>query len=366
MLSLRDRRIADKIVDKIKSLGMGMKIMHVCGTHQDTVVKHGLDTLLLKLGIEVREGPGCPVCVTTTREIEEALYLARKGKTVAVFGDMLRAPGERDSLATIRAKGGRVRVVYSVDDAVKYAKEKKEDIVFFGVGFETTAPSVAATILDSPPDNFSVLSVHKLTPPATEAVLALGEIELNGVIDPGHVSTVIGWKEWEPISKKFKIPQVVAGFEPLDVLMAVYMIGRQISEGRAEVEVEYSRAVKEYGNERAKRIMYEVFEKKTGEWRGLGRVEESSLSIRKKYEDWDARKKYEDVLAEIADREYKDPPGCRCGDVIRGAIYPYECPLFGRTCTPSHPVGPCMVSYEGGCAIEYKYHRMERAKKCVV
>ncbi len=356
MYRLRDRNTANKILSSLKKMDLNMRVMHVCGTHQDTLIRHGLETLLAEVGIDVREGPGCPVCVTTTKEMEEILLLARRGKSITVYGDMLRAPGHTGSLASVRTEGAEVHVVYSIEDAVSLAKEHPEkEVVFMGVGFETTMPSSAVALMNDPPENFSILSVHKLTPPAVGAVIDMGELRLDGIIDPGHVSTVIGRKPWIPITEKHKLPQVIAGFEPLDLLMGIYMLAKQVVEGRADVEIEYTRAVSEDGNRRAIEAINEVFETTEASWRGLGTVPESGMNIRKKYEDYDAMRKYEDVLEEIKDAEFPDPEGCRCGEVIRGVLYPHECPLFGRVCTPSHPVGPCMVSVEGGCAIEYKY-----------
>jgi len=350
MLQLRDKNIADEIIKKIKAIGLKLKIMHVCGTHQDTIVRHGIDVLLRNIGIEVIQGPGCPVCVTTTLEIQKAIELARNGVTIATFGDMLRVPAAGTSLQQIRAEGGDVRVVYSIDDAVKLA-EKKE-VVFLGVGFETTAPSTAVTLLNTP-HNFSLLSFHRYIPPALDALLGMGEIKIDGIICPGHVSTIIGVEPYKPISARYKIPQVIAGFEPLDILMAVYMIAKQIEEGRHEVENEYIRVVKPEGNLKAKEVLQKVFRPGDAKWRGFPNIPQSKMVIREKYEEYDAEKKYEDILETI--EEAPEPKGCRCGEVLRGLIYPQECPLFAKVCKPSNPVGPCMVSIEGACNIEYRY-----------
>ncbi len=350
----RDFKIAQKIISWLKGRG-NYRFMHVCGTHQDTIVRYGLDTILLEIGIDVREGPGCPVCVTTTKEIEAAVNLARHGITIAVYGDMLKAPGAKDSLSTIKAKGGDVHVVYSVDDALKLC-EKRENVVFFGVGFETTAPSTAVAIMNSP-DNFYVYSVHRRTPPAVIGIAELGNLKLDGIILPGHVSTIIGVKPWEIISEKYGIPQVVAGFEPVDVLLAISMLVKQIENGEVRVENEYRRVVKYEGNKKAQHAINEVFENADIPWRGFPVLKESGLKIRKKYEDKDAEKVFEDIFEEL-EEDYPDPPGCRCAEVIRGEIYSWECPLFGKACTPEHPIGPCMVSSEGACAIEYKYGKM--------
>lgn len=354
MFRFRDKEAAERILKEIEKTGIRARIMHVCGTHQDTIVKYGLDDLLRRAGIDVIPGPGCPVCVTAPREIEEALMLSKKA-TVATFGDMMRVPGGRGiSLADAKGMGHKVRVVYSVEDAVKLANE--EDVVFFSIGFETTAPSIASAILDHP-ENFSILSCHKLIPPVLEKLLQMGEVKIDGFLLPGHVSTVIGARPYEPISQRFRIPQVIAGFEPIDVMLGVLMLLRQMRDGRSEVEIEYRRAVRYEGNERAVEIMNEVFEHCDSRWRGIGVVERSGLRPRRKYEEYDARKLYEDVLADLQE-DFPDPPGCRCGEVLRGLIPPEECPLFGKACTFEHPVGPCAVSIEGACRIAMKYKKV--------
>ena len=350
MLQLRDRNIAEKLLEKIKKANLKLKIMHVCGTHQDTIVKYGLDNLLRKIGIELIQGPGCPVCVTTSEEISKAILLAEKGKTIATFGDMIKVPAGKKSLEKVRADGADVKIVYSIDDAIKMAKEK--EIIFLGVGFETTAPSTAVSLLKEP-KNFSVLSFHRYIPPALDALLGMGEVKIDGIICPGHVSTIIGMMPYEPIAKKYKIPHVIAGFEPLDVLMAVYMIVKQIEEGRYEVENEYIRCVKKEGNLKAKEVLKEVFEPADAKWRGFPVIKQSKMKIKDKFEDFDADKIYEDLIEDM--EVPPEPKGCRCGEVLRGLIYPQDCPLFGRICNPSNPVGPCMVSVEGACNIEYRY-----------
>ncbi|MEM0150248.1 MAG: hydrogenase formation protein HypD [Thermoplasmata archaeon] len=361
MIKFRDKSIAEKIVDELKRRSLNLRIMHVCGTHQDTLVRYGLDEIFLNLGIDVREGPGCPVCVTTTREIEYAKFLARKGKTIATYGDMLRAPGEKESLEHEKLKGANVIVVYSIEDAIKYAKDHKDkEIIFLGVGFETTMPSTAVTILNSPPENFYVFSMHRLTPPAVKGIAELGNVLLDGIILPGHVSAIIGSYPWEFISEKYNIPQVVAGFEPLDLLIGVYMIVKQIENNESKVEIEYSRLVKREGNVKAQNIIETVFEPIDIEWRGFPILEKSGMKFRKKYSQYDAELVYEDLLSELLGKEFKDPKGCRCAEVIRGEIYSWECPLFGKVCRPDRPVGPCMVSSEGACAIEYKYGKVKK------
>jgi len=353
----RDRSLVNKVAKSIREMNLNVLIMHVCGTHQDTFARYGLDNLLKECGVEVRQGPGCPVCVTTPREIEEAIVLAKAGKTVVSFGDMVRVPGKNGSLLDARAEGRDVRIVYSIEDAIAIAKETENDVVFLAVGFETTAPSTAATLVAEPPENFSVLTCHRRIPPVLDALLGMGETKIDGIIDPGHVSTIIGVKPYEEISKKHNIPQVIAGFEPLDVMMGVYMLCRQISRGEAKVENEYSRSVRYGGNSKALKLMREVFDPVDVEWRGFPKIPASGMELRRRFQDYDARKIHEDELEAVKEMEFSTPPGCRCDEVLRGLIRPQKCPLFGRGCYPSHPVGPCMVSIEGACSIEYKYGR---------
>lgn len=363
MFQFRQKDLAKKIVESIKERGTEFKFMHVCGTHQDTLVRHGLDQMLLNAGIDIREGPGCPVCVSTTREIEIAREFARKGKTVAVYGDMLRAPGVKGSLETEKANGGNVIVVYSIENAVEFARAHPErEVVFMAVGFETTMPSTAVVVRNRPPENFSIYSIHKLTPPAVEGIARLGNVELDGMILPGHVSAIIGSRPWEEIGATAGMPQVVAGFEPLDLLMGIHMLIEQIERKEPKVEIEYKRVVKYEGNETAKQILSDVFEPADAEWRGFPVLEKSGMKLKSSYEEYDAEKKYEDIVEGIAHRSFPDPPGCKCAEVIRGEIYPWTCPLFGKVCNPDRPIGPCMVSSEGACAIEFKYGKMRNVK----
>jgi hydrogenase expression/formation protein HypD len=332
--------------------------MHVCGGHQDTLVRSGLDDLLLKTGVDIRQGPGCPVCVTTQKEIEEAMVLGDEGKTFMVFGDMMRVPGKKDTLFDLKSRGADVKMVYSIDDSVKYAENNpRKEVVFMAIGFETTAPSTAAVMLKKPPENFSVLNTHRYVPPALKGIIDLGEIKLNGFIEPGHVSTIIGTKPYEFISRDYGIPQVVTGFEPLDLLMGIYMVARQVKEGRAEIENEYSRVVQPEGNPKALAAMDEVFETSDIGWRGFGTIPGSGMKLKKDYEKYDARLKYEDLLVHLDDEDFSEPPGCRCGEVLRGIIDSKECNMFGTACTPTSPIGPCMVTAEGSCNIVFKYRK---------
>ncbi|MCK5635943.1 MAG: hydrogenase formation protein HypD, partial [Thermoplasmatales archaeon] len=345
MFSLKDKTLAKEVVSKIKKLNVNLKFMHVCGTHQDTLVKNGLDSLLKECGVEIGQGPGCPVCVTTPREIEETLVLARKGKTVTSFGDMINVPGETESLRSMRTEGCDVRTVYGIEDAVEIAQNNPDkDVVFMAIGFETTAPTTASVLLKNPPDNFSILCCHRTVPEALEAIIKMGEIKIDGLIEPGHVSTIIGSKPYEFISKDYKVPQVIAGFEPIDILMGAWMLVQQIEKGEAFVQNEYTRVVHAEGNVKAQQAIKDVFEQGDIKWRGFPVIPKSSLDLRSKFEKYDARKKFEDDLVELKDKEFTEPDGCRCGELLRGLVSPFECPLFGQACTPSTPVGPCMVS----------------------
>ena len=356
MFSLSDKKLGQDILLKIKKEKIKAKFMHVCGTHQDTLVKHGLDSLLKNCGISIGQGPGCPVCVTTPLEIERMLLIVRNGAIVTSFGDMINVPGEYKSLGDMKAEGYDVRTVYGIEDAVKIAYENpSKDVVFMGVGFETTAPATAATILSNPPKNFSIFCCHRTMPYALKAILDIGELKLDGLIEPGHVSTIIGIKPYEFISKDYGIPQVIAGFEPIDVLMGCWMLVKQIKQGKTFVENEYKRVVHQEGNIKAQKILNEVFEPCDMKWRGFPVIAKSGLKIKKKFECFDASVKFEDTLKDLENKELHEPEGCLCGELLRGLVSPFDCPLFGQACKPETPVGPCMVSVEGSCNIEYRY-----------
>jgi hydrogenase expression/formation protein HypD len=362
MFRLRDEGMTNKILESIKSLQMNVKFMHVCGTHQDTIVRYGLDELLKPLGVEVIQGPGCPVCVTTPREIEEAIFLCKKGLTITSYGDMVNVPGQEASLADHRARGSKVQVVYSVDDAVTYARQHPdEEVVFLGIGFETTIPATALGLLRTVPNNFSILSFHKIVPPALMAIASMGELDIQGVIEPGHVSTIIGTDAYQPLAEA-GVPQVVAGFEPIDMLMAIYMLMKQVKEGRSEVENEYSRVVKPEGNLKALEAIDKVFITVDAKWRGFPVIPGSGLELRYIYERYNTRVKFEDLLQEFNDTvgELTEPKGCRCGEVLRGLIDSKQCPLFANACSPKKPIGPCMVSHEGSCNILFRYQARKK------
>jgi hydrogenase expression/formation protein HypD len=356
MFRFRNRAVATTIVERLKEMTLDLRLMHVCGTHQDTLVRHGLDSLLQECGVTIRQGPGCPVCVTTTREYEEAIALARAGIVLTTFGDAAQVPGARGSLLDMRSEGCDVRIVYGIEDAVRIARKLDRDTVFLGIGFETTAPTTAVTVRDGLPENFSILCCHRYIPPALDALLGMGEVKLQGLIQPGHVSAIIGLRPYETLATRYGIPQVVAGFEPLDMLMAVYMLAHQVTEGTVQVENEYSRVVRYEGNVKALRMLDTVFEPVDLRWRGFPAIPRSGMQFRNTYATVDARKIHKDLLEGVETHEH-EASGCRCDEVLRGLIDSRECPIFGRTCAPTHPVGPCMVSVEGSCNIAYKYGR---------
>jgi len=355
MFKFRDGSTAERILKDIKALDVDCKLMHVCGTHQDTMVRFGLEELLKDAGVEIRQGPGCPVCVTTSTEVAAGITMARSGITVCVFGDMMKVPTSIGSLNDAKADGADVRIVYSIEDAVRMASAQKEDVVFMAVGFETTAPTTAVPLNKGVPENFSVYSCHRIVPPALKAIFDMGEIKVNGFIQPGHVAVITGTKMFEPFSSGYKMPQVIAGFEPLDLLMASYMLAKQIKEGRAEVENEYSRLVKKEGNLKAQELMGRTFSTVDRAWRGFPVIQKSALTLRKEFEANDAMKTHEDILERMPEVE-EEAKGCRCGEVLRGLIRSEECPMFGKACNPNKPMGPCMVSHEGNCSIAFRFH----------
>ena len=355
MFKYRDEETAKKIIAAIKDMGIKSKFMHICGTHQDTIVRFGLTQMLADAGVEVHQGPGCPVCVTTSKEIADAITLARNGVTICAFGDMMRVPTTIGSLFDAKADGADVRIVYSVEDAVRMASEQTKPLVFVGVGFETTAPSTGYPLLKGGlPENFSVYSCHRYTAPAVEAIIGLGENTINGFIMPGHVAVITGLDPFVKFTTQYHIPQVVTGFEPLDMLMACYMLTKQLYDNDIKIENEYTRLVKEHGNPKAKKILEEVFTPVDKEWRGFPVIKQSGMSLKPEFEAFDATKVHEDILAKTPSVE-GEAKGCSCGQVLRGLIESEECPLFGTACKPNSPKGPCMVSAEGNCNIAYRF-----------
>ena len=353
LFSFRDPKRAKEFAQLLSRLAPArpVKIVHVCGTHEITITEHGLRSLLPE-GVEVLEGPGCPVCVTSTVDLDVAVKLAQEGVILCTFGDMMRVPGTELSLEEARAQGADVRMVLSAADAVEVARTNPtREVVFFAVGFETTAPGTAAVLLDSPPPNFSVLSSHKLIPPALSALMQLPDVKIDAFLAPGHVSTIIGSDAYRPVAERYHVPVVVGGFEPLDVLYALALILRQLKEGRAEVENAYKRAVRPEGNTRAQELLSQAFEVSAARWRGIGTIPGSGLRIREELAPWDATRKFgvEGKLGE------ETAPGCRCADILVARALPTDCPLFGKICTPLSPVGPCMVGSEGACSVWYRY-----------
>ncbi|MDD1718657.1 MAG: hydrogenase formation protein HypD [Methanoregulaceae archaeon] len=320
-----------------------LTFMHICGTHEAAIARTGLRSVLPP-GLKIVMGPGCPVCITPQGEIDAALELAAKGYTIATYGDLLRVPGTKGSLESC---GGDVRVVQGVHKAVEIAEKTGKETVFISVGFETTAPTVAAAILAKPPENFSILSCHRLVPPAMKWLLEQGEATLHGFILPGHVCTVAGYREYE----QFPVPQVVAGFEAEDILLGLIMLVRQVRAGEHRVENAYPRAVCRDGNEKARRMMYEVFEPCDVEWRGFPVIPGSGLRLKEEFSQFDAQKKFGIEFAHVSKHT-----ACICDKVLRGISQPSDCRLFGKGCTPRIPVGPCMVSHEGACRIWHTYH----------
>ncbi len=330
------------------------RFMEFCGGHTVTIFRYGIRQILPAI-IEMVSGPGCPICVTANADLDKAIALAQIPEVIiATFGDMIKVPGSHTSLQELKADGADVRMVYSTLDALKIAEENPtRSVVFLGIGFETTAPTIAASILqaeDKQVRNYYVLSLHKLCPPVIRALLDSGEVKLHGLICPGHVSVIIGSHPWEFIARDYGIPCVVSGFEPLDILQCVAMLVAQTERGRSEVEIAYRRGVRPEGNEEALRLMERVFEPCAAAWRGIGKVPDSGLRIRKEYRHFDA-----ELAFEIDPGLPYEPQGCICGDILRGVKTPLDCRLFGSACTPQYPVGPCMVSSEGTCAAYYNY-----------
>ena len=341
------KKIIQQIEIVAKEIGREVNLMEVCGTHTQVISRFGIREILPK-NVHLITGPGCPVCVTAQRDIDAVVNLALAGVPVATYGDALRVPGYFGSLNEARENGAQVFDFYSVADALELQK-KIPDVVFFGLGFETTTPMTAWGIQQG----LTVYSAHKVFLPAMEALLRDKNININGFIDPGHVSVVIGTAPYA----KLKIPQVITGFEMTDVLEGILLLLRQIKNHDLKVVNQYSRIVKKSGNKKIQKIISEVFEISGGEWRGFGVIPKSGLKIRKKYASFDAKVKYKKILDKVDFSKSKDPAGCKCGEVIRGLLESKKCPLFGKLCTPDNPVGPCMVSVEGACNVAFGYKK---------
>jgi hydrogenase expression/formation protein HypD len=357
----RDPKLARTLVDRIRRTSTrSWCLMEVCGGQTHTIVKQGIHDVLGD-SVEMIHGPGCPVCVTPLEQIDRAVHLATQPEVIFTsFGDMLRVPGSDCDLFQVRARGGEVRVVYSPLDALELARAQPDrEVVFFAVGFETTAPANAMAVwrareLDV--RNFSVLVSHVTVPPAMEAILQSSDNRVQAFLAAGHVCTVMGWQEYEPLSSHYRVPIVITGFEPLDILEGIWMAVRQLEEGRHTVENQYVRSVKREGNQPAQSLVGRVFRLVDRQWRGIGAIPRSGLGLREEFAAWDAERKFglETIHAD-------EPAECRAGDVLRGRLKPFQCPAFGTRCTPERPLGAPMVSSEGACAAYYNYGRFRAA-----
>jgi len=353
----RDPELGKKLLERIRQRSKKpIRLMEFCGGHTVAIFKHGIRQLL-PANIRMLSGPGCPVCVTASADLDRAIAMAKlPGVIITSFGDMVRVPGSHASLQQAKAGGADIRIVYSAQDALAIARDNPaKSVIFIGIGFETTAPTIAASILQAEQEkikNYYVLSLHKLCPPIMKAILDMGEVKLSGIICPGHVSSIIGARPYEFIPDDYHIACVISGFEPVDILLTIARLVDQIEADKPQVEIAYRRGVRPEGNTQAIRLMETVFETGEADWRGIGPVPKSGLQLKERYERYDAARKFP-----IDPGPVREPKGCVCGDILRGTSTPLECRLFRRTCTPEHPVGPCMVSAEGTCATYYNYGR---------
>lgn len=359
----RDEKLARALVERLRRTATKpWVLMEVCGGQTHTLVRYGIDGLL-PAGMEMIHGPGCPVCVTPLETIDKAIALAEtKGVILASYGDMLRVPGSVTDLLRVKAQGGDVRIVYSPLDALRLAKENpSREVVFFGIGFETTAPPNAAAVRQAAHQgvmNFSLLASHVLVPPALRELLGAKGNRVQGLIAPGHVCAVVGLEEYHAIAREFRLPIVVGGFEPVDLLEAIVMLADQLEGGRAEVENQYARSVRMEGNRHAQQMLTDVLEVCDRKWRGLGEIPRSGLRVRAKYAAWDAEVKFN-----LAETRVEEPAECISALILQGHRKPTQCPAFGIRCTPEHPLGAPMVSAEGACAAYYQYRRHEAEKE---
>ncbi len=351
----RDLELVKPLVEELKqAVTSPLRIMEVCGSHTMAIFRNGLRSILPD-GMELVSGPGCPVCVTSAPHMDAFIAMAdRPGVRVAIFGDLFRVPGSNGSLANASSRGAKVDIVYSPMDALEIAKQNPDELmVFLGVGFETTTPGIAATIMAAKMQNvsnFAVFSTQKTMPPPLIALLDDPELKIDGLLCPGHVSSIIGAGAYEPLAKKYGLACVVAGFETADLVKSLIMLARQVATGDVKVENAYPRVVNWEGNPRAQKMVYEIFEPADMEWRGLGVIPESGLKIRDAYREFDAQVRLEIELPEV-----EEAKGCMCGQILKGINTPQHCPLYAKRCTPSNPIGPCMVSSEGTCAAYFKY-----------
>ena len=346
-----------------RSEGRTLKIMEVCGGHTHAIYKHGLEDLLPK-SIDLVHGPGCPVCVIPMGRIDDAIALARQPDVIfTTFGDMMRVPGSKGSLLDAKAEGADVRFVYSPLDALKLARQHPErQVIFFAIGFETTAPSTAATVLRARTEglaNFSVFCNHVVIVPAIKAILDSPGMQLRGFIGPGHVSTIIGLQPFEFVPGRYGLPMVISGFEPTDILQSIVMILRQIDDRRPSVENQYARVVRKDGSPGGLAVLAQTMELRPFfEWRGLGFISQSAMKLRPEFAAWDAEARFS-----VPGVRVTDPKACQCGEVLKGVIKPWQCKVFGTACTPDRPIGTCMVSPEGACAAYFTYGRYSLMKQ---
>jgi hydrogenase expression/formation protein HypD len=351
-LAFRDPRrglaLRSRLDEAVKSAGRRVTVMHVCGSHEQAIARYGLRATFPE-ALDVRMGPGCPVCVTDTADVDAAIAIARSGVRVLTYGDMLRVPGSRLSLDDARAEGARVEVLYAATQAVEIARGTSEPVVFFATGFETTAVATAAIVLAHPPPNLLILSAHKWVPAAMSVVAGSEGSAIEGYLAAGHAATITGYGIFEPFVEKYRVPVVVAGFEPLDILAGLVLLVEHVVRGEAAVVNAFPRCVSRGGNARALAALYEVFEPAAGEWRGIANVPGGELVLREAYRARDARVAYADVIGQ-ADRG-SGVTECLCGPIMTGRATPGDCPRYGRDCTPESPVGACMVSTEGICRI---------------
>ncbi len=351
----RNSELAKGLIAQIKHQSRKpARLMEFCGGHTVSIFRYGIRQILPPT-VEMVSGPGCPICVTANADIDKAIAFAKiPDVIVTTFGDMMRVPGSHSTLQEAKAVGADVRMVYSTMDALKIAQENPgKSVVFLGIGFETTAPTVAASILQAQErglSNYYVFSLHKVCPPVIRALLDSGEVKLNGLVCPGHVSAITGAHAWEFIAREYGIPCVISGFEPLDILQSIEMLVAQIEKGESKVEIAYRRGVYPEGNLQALKLMKQVFEPAAADWRGMGSVADSGLKIRKRYQRFDAERNFK-----IKPGKTVEPKGCLCGEILRGVKTPVDCKLFKKVCTPQSPVGPCMVSAEGTCSAYYLY-----------
>jgi len=348
------KQMVDELHSLMKELDRPLKLMEVCGTHTVEIFRHGIRSVIPST-ITLLSGPGCPVCVTSVRDVDAAIEIAKRPNvTMTTFGDMMRVPGGSESLLEARSVGADVRVLYSPLDFIALAKkEPKREFVFFGTGFETTSPLIAASIAQAEQGglrNVSVYAAFKLVPPALRALLDAPDVQVDGFILPGHVSTIIGSKPYGFVAEQYKKPSVVTGFEAKEIIEGILMIVRQIATKRAAVEIQYRTVVRPEGNPRAVELLDKYFEPADAYWRGIGVIPGSGLKLREQYASFDANRKFQPPVSDAT-----EPELCSCGDILRGVKIPTECALFGTGCTPESPVGPCMVSTEGSCAAYFKY-----------